>query len=334
MPDDRVPNNDANGRTASNVMTAATHTAPSSRPGVEQGRSLGVGQAGGFWDLLRTTVREWSEDKVPRLGAALAFYSVLSIAPLLLIAIADRRPGLRRGGGQRPARRPDPRAGRHRGGARPSRRCSRTPTSRRRGTVAALHRLRDPALRRLGRLRPAPGRHEHHLGGPAQAGPGHPRGTSRTASSPSPWSWAPASCSWSRWSSARRLAAFCDTRGRPGPGPRAGSPGGRTLSSPFVVVTLLFALIFKLLPDVEVAWRDVWVGAVLTTALFLVGKALIGPYLGRSGFGSAYGAAGSLVVCWSGSTTRRRSCSSGPSSPRSTPTATGCESRRPPTPSR
>ena len=41
-----------------------------------------------FWDLLRTTAREWSEDKVPRLGAALAFYSVLSIAPLMLIAIA------------------------------------------------------------------------------------------------------------------------------------------------------------------------------------------------------------------------------------------------------
>jgi membrane protein len=41
-----------------------------------------------FWGLLRTTIHEWSEDKVPRLGAALAFYSVLSIAPLLLIAIA------------------------------------------------------------------------------------------------------------------------------------------------------------------------------------------------------------------------------------------------------
>ncbi len=63
-----------------------------------------------------------------------------------------------------------------------------------------------------------------------------------------------------------------------------------------VVVMLLFALIFKLLPDAKIAWRDVWVGAGLTTVLFLVGKAAIGAYLGRSGYGSAYGAAGSLVV--------------------------------------
>jgi membrane protein len=58
----------------------------------------------------------------------------------------------------------------------------------------------------------------------------------------------------------------------------------------------LFALIFKMLPDAKIAWRDVWVGAVLTMIVFLIGKALIGAYLGRSSFGSAYGAAGSLVV--------------------------------------
>jgi membrane protein len=64
----------------------------------------------------------------------------------------------------------------------------------------------------------------------------------------------------------------------------------------FVVITLLFAMIFKLLPDAKVSWRDVWVGAVLTTVLFLIGKMAIGLYLGRSGYGSSYGAAGSLVV--------------------------------------
>lgn len=62
------------------------------------------------------------------------------------------------------------------------------------------------------------------------------------------------------------------------------------------VVTLLFALIFKLLPDAPVAWRDVWFGAVTTAVLFSVGKYVIGLYLGRTGIGSAYGAAGSLVV--------------------------------------
>jgi membrane protein len=64
----------------------------------------------------------------------------------------------------------------------------------------------------------------------------------------------------------------------------------------FLAVTLLFAMMFKLLPDTRVAWRDVWVGAVLTAVLFTVGKLLIGLYLGKSAVGSAYGAAGSLVV--------------------------------------
>jgi membrane protein len=64
----------------------------------------------------------------------------------------------------------------------------------------------------------------------------------------------------------------------------------------FVVVTLLFAMMFKLLPDTKVAWRDVWVGALVTALLFTIGKLAIGLYLGKSAVGSAYGAAGSLVV--------------------------------------
>ena len=63
-----------------------------------------------------------------------------------------------------------------------------------------------------------------------------------------------------------------------------------------VVLTAAFALIFKLLPDVKVAWRDVWVGAAVTALLFIVGTFLIGLYLGTSAVGSAYGAAGSLVI--------------------------------------
>ena len=64
----------------------------------------------------------------------------------------------------------------------------------------------------------------------------------------------------------------------------------------FVVVTGLFALIFKVLPDARVAWRDVWVGALLTAALFTIGKYALGLYLGKSNVASAYGAAGSLVL--------------------------------------
>jgi len=62
------------------------------------------------------------------------------------------------------------------------------------------------------------------------------------------------------------------------------------------MATVLFALIFKFLPDAKIAWSDVWVGAFLTALLFAVGKLLIGLYLGKASIGSAYGAAGSLVV--------------------------------------
>ncbi len=62
------------------------------------------------------------------------------------------------------------------------------------------------------------------------------------------------------------------------------------------VITLLFALMFKVLPDAEVAWRDVWVGALVTALLFTVGKTLIGLYLGTANPGSAFGAAGSLAL--------------------------------------
>jgi membrane protein len=73
---------------------------------------------------------------------------------------------------------------------------------------------------------------------------------------------------------------------------------GRILSFvlSFGVITLLFALIFKYLPDAEVSWGDVWVGAAVTALLFAIGKFLLGLYLGRSGAASAYGAAGALVL--------------------------------------
>jgi membrane protein len=62
------------------------------------------------------------------------------------------------------------------------------------------------------------------------------------------------------------------------------------------VTTFLFALLFRTLPDRRIAWRRVWVGAAVTALLFAIGRYLIGLYLGRAGVGSAYGAAGSLIV--------------------------------------
>lgn len=83
-------------------------------------------------------------------------------------------------------------------------------------------------------------------------------------------------------------------------------PGGAALwqvlnfAISLAVVTSLFALMFKTLPDVHIQWRDVWVGAAVTAVLFTIGKFGLGIYLGSAGVSSAYGAAGSIValVIW------------------------------------
>jgi membrane protein len=70
--------------------------------------------------------------------------------------------------------------------------------------------------------------------------------------------------------------------------------------SSFILITALFAGLFKVLPDARIVWRDIWAGAAITAFLFTGGKFLIGLYLGQSGTASAYGAAGSfvLIVLW------------------------------------
>jgi membrane protein len=79
-------------------------------------------------------------------------------------------------------------------------------------------------------------------------------------------------------------------------------PGGEVighlleLGMSFAVVTLLFAMMFKILPDVKLAWNDVWIGAAVTAALFTIGKFLIGMYLAKGGIGTSYGAAGSVII--------------------------------------
>jgi membrane protein len=70
--------------------------------------------------------------------------------------------------------------------------------------------------------------------------------------------------------------------------------GGSLIS--FAIITAMFALMFKWLPDTEVEWRDVWLGAALTAASFELGKFLIGFYIGKLALASTYGAAASLVI--------------------------------------
>jgi membrane protein len=68
------------------------------------------------------------------------------------------------------------------------------------------------------------------------------------------------------------------------------------LGSSFLVITVVFAMIYKIMPRVRIDWRDVWIGAVATSLLFAAGKILIGVYIGSSGIASTFGAAASLVV--------------------------------------
>ena len=90
------------------------------------------------------------------------------------------------------------------------------------------------------------------------------------------------------------LAAFDSWFGGLLPGWEALLQGLNVLIS-FGIMTLLFAMIFKLMPTAPIAWRDVWVGAAVTAVLFELGKLLIGLYLGKSGVTEAFAAAGSLV---------------------------------------
>lgn len=64
---------------------------------------------------------------------------------------------------------------------------------------------------------------------------------------------------------------------------------------PLALMTVLFAGLFKLLPSAETRWRDLWIGAAITSLLFTLGRLLIGFYVGRAGVASAYGAAGAVI---------------------------------------
>jgi membrane protein len=88
------------------------------------------------------------------------------------------------------------------------------------------------------------------------------------------------------------LGAWIDERLRWG----AGVLGGLNAVVSYGLITLLFAAIYRVLPDVQLAWRDVAVGAILTALLFNVGKALIALYLAHSAVTSSYGAAGAVII--------------------------------------
>ena len=243
------------------------------------------------WELVKEAGSGWVDDKVPRMSAALAYYTVLSVAPLLVIALAiaglvferqavqgavvEQLGGLVGPEGAKAIQSMIANASNPGSGI----------TALVIGAVVLLFgasgvfaELQD-ALNTIWGVQPKPGRavatilRERFLSFGMVLGTCFLLLVSLVVS-----------------------AALAALTGLVGLG-RGGVIGQvLTFCISFAVITLLFAMIFKVLPDVKIGWGDVWVGAAATAFLFTVGKLLIGLYLGHASVGSAYGAAGSLVV--------------------------------------
>ena len=245
------------------------------------------------FDVLKQTVREWSDDKAPRLGAALAYYTIFSIAPLFIIILAiaglwfDKQSAQEQIFGQ---------VGSLVGeqGAKAIAGMLQAADKPHQGIVASalavvtlllgatgvFVQLQD-ALNTIWEVKPKPGRgimgfiRQRILSLAMVFGIGFLLLVSLVVSA--------------------GLAAA-------GKWFEGAMPGGEEVWHAinfivsFAVIAVLFTFMFKYLPDVKIAWRDVWLGGALTALLFTVGKFALGFYLGRSSVSSAYGAAGSLVI--------------------------------------
>jgi membrane protein len=247
-----------------------------------------------IFNLLKTTLQEFNEDKAPRLAAALSYYTIFSLAPLLVVVIAIAGLAF----GQEAAQGQVYRQLNEVVGAEGARTIqdlienARNPSTGIIATViglvtlilgaaGAFVQLRD-ALNTVWDVQTPPNQNgiiatikAQFLSFAMLLGVGFLLLVSLVISAV--------------------LAGFSDFM-------RDNLPlGGFLLQAltqliSFGVITVMFAMIFKFLPETQIEWRDVWVGAAFTSFLFNVGKFLIGLYLGRSGAASAYGAAGSLVI--------------------------------------
>ena len=245
-----------------------------------------------MWSLLKTTFDDWYEDRAQRMGAALAYYTIFALTPGLVIVMALAGLLLGPGAegqiiGQIRELIGEQGAAAIEATIQSARKETLGPT----GTALALiplvfglwgvfGELQD-SLNTIWGVTPKPGRRvgdilrERFLSFAMVVGIGFLLLVSLVLSA---------------W-----LAAISAYVGRMLPAQAEALEAVHFIIS-FFVITGSFGLIFKLLPDVKVAWRDVWLGAAVTSLFFTVGKLLIGLYLGRSAVASAYGAAGSLVV--------------------------------------
>jgi membrane protein len=247
---------------------------------------------GKYLKLFKETFREFSEDKVPRLGAALAYYTIFSVGPLLLIAVAMAGLFL----GQEAARgQISGELGRFFGPEMSKSleemiEAAAKPKSGRIATIVGVVTLMLGASGLFGQLKDALNTiwnvqtkkaggiigfiKERFLSMAMVLGIGFLLLVTlvfdAAISAMGPW--------------LTRLV------------------GGEALMHvislvlSFAIATVLFAAIFRILPDLKIAWHDVWFGAIFTSLLFVLGKWGLGLYLGKAAVGSAYGAAGSLVI--------------------------------------
>jgi len=243
--------------------------------------------------LFAETVRSWREDKAPRLGASLAYYTIFSIPPLLILligiasiafgrdAVEGRIVGTIQGliGAGGAAAIQDMLRNAHASGHGPIATVIGVVTLLL-GASGVVSNLKD-SLNTIWEIEPKPGRgiaafvKKYFFSMSLALAAGFLLLASLAVSA--------------------GLAALGDYLGRVLPGGTALWGTVNVLLS-IVVIGLLFAVLFKFLPDARVAWRDVLLGGFFTSVLFTVGEALIGLYLGRTNVGSAFGAAGSLVV--------------------------------------
>lgn len=246
-----------------------------------------------IWQLFQETFQEWSNDKASRLAAALAYYTIFSIAPLLIIVIAIAGAVF----GEEAARgeivsQIQSLVGRD--GAEFIELAIKNANKPQTGTIASIisvavlllgatglfTELQD-ALNTIWEVQPKPGRgvkrvvRQRFLSFAMVLGIGFLLLVSLVISA--------------------ALSAFVAYFSHLLPGIDFVWQIVSFILG-FVITTLLFGLIFKVLPDVKITWGDVLIGAALTSLLFSIGRFLLGQYLGNSSFGSTYGAAGSVVV--------------------------------------
>lgn len=242
--------------------------------------------------LFLRTARAYWEDKIPQLGAALAYYTTVAVAPMLVIAIAvagvvfDEGDARQKVIGEIEALAGPPAAEAVRTVEKPTERASNKIATALGGATLLvgalgvfLH-LQD-ALNTIWRVKPPekapwPVMLKRRLFSFATVvGTGFLLLVSLVASAVLSWM---ASYAWVRLHAPEAWFRFVET------------------GLSFALVTCLFALVFKLLPDRHVLWRHVWLGALLTAALFTVGKLVLSYYLAHSRIASSYGVAGSIIA--------------------------------------